>query len=224
VLIPDVAARVTNEALRLGLAHNDRMRAELVERSEAMLDIVAAISAHYERNKRARSLLDFDDLVEKLGTLLDDENQGIWVRYKLDQRISHILVDEGQDTNPQQWAVVRSLIAEFFYGDSAADRNRTLFVVGDQKQSIFSFQGADPREFVDMGMQVAFTARTVQFAFERIPLRHSFRTLPQLLTAVDRVFAQPALASGVMDDEMLHDTARADAGGMVTLWPPVKEV
>jgi ATP-dependent helicase/nuclease subunit A len=224
MLIPDVAARVTNEALRLELAHNDRMRAELVERSEAMLDIVAAISAHYERDKRARSLLDFDDLVEKLGALLDDENQGIWVRYKLDQRISHILVDEGQDTNPQQWAVVRSLIAEFFYGDSAADRNRTLFVVGDQKQSIFSFQGADPREFVDMGMQVAFTARTVQFAFERIPLRHSFRTLPQLLTAVDRVFAQPALASGVMDDEMLHDTARADAGGMVTLWPPVKEV
>jgi ATP-dependent helicase/nuclease subunit A len=224
VLIPEIAAKVTNEALRLELAHNDRMRAELVERSEAMLDIIAAISEHYERNKRARSLLDFDDLVEKLGMLLDNENQGIWVRYKLDQRISHILVDEGQDTNPQQWAVVRSLIAEFFYGDSAADRNRTLFVVGDQKQSIFSFQGADPREFVDMGMQVAFTARSVEFAFERIPLRHSFRTLPQLLTAVDRVFAQTALADGVMDTEMLHDTARADAGGVVTLWPPVKEV
>ncbi|MCC6780403.1 MAG: UvrD-helicase domain-containing protein, partial [Hyphomicrobiales bacterium] len=138
VLIPDIAQKVANEALRLELMHNDRMRAELVERSEAMLDIIAAISSHYERNKRARSLLDFDDLVEKLGTLLDNENQGIWVRYKLDQRISHILVDEGQDTNPQQWAVITSLIAEFFYGESAADRPRTLFVVGDQKQSIFS--------------------------------------------------------------------------------------
>ncbi len=224
VLIPDIAQKFTAEAMRLELAHADRMRAELVERSEAMLDIIAAISAHYEKQKRARSLLDFDDLVEKLGALLDNESQGLWVLYKLDARISHILVDEGQDTNPQQWSVIRSLIAEFFYGDSAADRPRTLFVVGDQKQSIFSFQGADPEEFVNLGRQVAFTARSVNFAFAPVPLRYSFRTLPELLGAVDRVFAQPLLSDGVMEPEMLHHTARADAGGMVTLWPPIKEV
>lgn len=224
VLIPDIAAKVVNEARRLELAHNDSMRSELVARSEALLDIIAAISAHYETQKRARSLLDFDDLVEKLGTLLDNEDQGLWVLYKLDSRISHILVDEGQDTNPQQWAVIRSLIAEFFHGDSAVDRPRTLFVVGDQKQSIFSFQGADPAEFVYLGRQVGFTARSVNFAFAPVPLRYSFRTLPDLLKAVDRVFAQSDLAEGVMDEEMLHDTARADPGGTVTLWPPIKEV
>ncbi len=224
ILIPDVAHKISNEALRLELAHNDRMRAELVERSAAMLDIIAAIATHYERSKRARSLLDFDDLVERLGALLDDENQGTWVRYKLDARISHVLVDEGQDTNPQQWEVITSLIAEFFYGESAADRPRTLFVVGDQKQSIFSFQGADPDVFVGLGRQVLFTARSVNFAVTPLKLHYSFRTLPNVLNAVDRVFAQTALREGVLEADFVHDTARADGGGMVTLWPPIKEV
>ncbi|HZY67811.1 MAG TPA: UvrD-helicase domain-containing protein, partial [Devosia sp.] len=222
-LIPDVAQKLTNEARRLELAHGDRVRAELVERSEAMLDIVAAISAHYEKSKRSRSLLDFDDLVERLGALLDNQSQGVWVRYKLDQRISHILVDEGQDTNPQQWNVIRSLIAEFFYGDSAADRPRTLFVVGDQKQSIFSFQGADPEVFVDLGRQVLFTARSVNFAVSSLKLHFSFRTLPHVLGAVDKVFSQPELREGVLESDFIHDTARAEGGGSVTLWPPLKE-
>jgi ATP-dependent helicase/nuclease subunit A len=223
LLIPDIAERVATEALRLELAHVERVRAELVTRSEALLDIIAAISAHYEAGKRARSLLDFDDLVERLGTLLDDAAQGLWVRYKLDAHIDHILVDEGQDTNPQQWQVIRSLIAEFFHGESAADRPRTLFVVGDQKQSIFSFQGADPREFVETGRQVMFTARAVSFAMTSLPLRYSFRTLPALLQAVDTVFDPPALREAVLEETPSHSTARAEAGGTVTLWPPLKE-
>ena len=223
-LIPDIAARLTNEALRLELAHAERMRAELVARSTALLEIIAAISAHYESSKRARSLLDFDDLVERLGRLLDNEARGAWVRYKLDARISHILVDEGQDTNPQQWEVIRSLIAEFFYGDSAAGRPRTLFVVGDQKQSIFSFQGADPNVFVDLGRQVLFTARAVNFAIAPVKLHYSFRTLSNILEAVDVVFRQPALSEGVLEPDFVHNTARAERGGQVTLWPPLKEV
>ena len=222
-LIPDVAERVMSEALRLEIAHGDRVRAELVARSEALLDVVAAISARYERSKRARSLLDFDDLIEHLGALLADEDRGLWVRYKLDARISHILVDEGQDTNPQQWDVIRALVAEFFYGESAVVRPRTLFVVGDQKQSIFSFQGANPEEFVDLGRQVAFTARSVKFALKGVPLRSSFRTLPAILDAVDAVFKNPALASGIMDDAIQHHSARHDRGGSVTLWEPIQE-
>ena len=223
-LIPDVADRIMQEALRLEVAHSERVRAELVARSEAMLDVIAAISAYYERAKRARSLLDFDDLIERLAVLLDDEHQGMWVRYKLDARISHILVDEGQDTNPQQWGVIRSLIAEFFYGESAADRPRTLFVVGDQKQSIFSFQGADPEEFVDLGRQVVFTARSVDFAIAPVKLHYSFRTLKSVLDAVDTVFREPQLSTGVLETDFVHNTARAERGGLVTLWPPIKEV
>jgi len=224
-LIPDVAARLDAEAARLERLSFALTRAELVERSEAMLDIIAAITDRYEAQKRASSLLDFDDLVEKLRGLLTDEHRGAWVRYKLDSRISHVLVDEGQDTNPQQWEVVSALIAEFFFGESAADQPRTLFVVGDQKQSIFSFQGADPDEFVSLGRQVYYTAQAVKFEITPVRLRHSFRTLPLLLDAVDRVFAREDLRLGVLeDDPVLHQTARAEGGGQVTLWPPIREI
>lgn len=223
-LIPDVAGRVIAEGARLEQLCRKLVAAELVARSEAMLDIVGAISARYERAKRARSLLDFDDLIERLAALLKDEAQGPWVRYKLDAGISHILVDEGQDTNPQQWEVIGALVDDFFFGESAAHRPRTLFAVGDQKQSIFSFQGADPEMFVDAGRQYAFSAKAAHFEIEQVPLRHSFRTLPNVLNAVDEVFKRPDLKAGALEEEgLLHETARAEGGGMVTLWPPVKD-
>ncbi len=225
LLIPDTAQRLAEEAARLDRLRTELTRAELVLRSEAMLEIVGAIAERYEARKRAQSLLDFDDLVEKLGSLLHDEARGAWVRYKLDGSISHILVDEGQDTNPEQWKVIKALIGEFFYGESAVERPRTLFVVGDQKQSIFSFQGADPYEFVQLGRQIYYTARSVKLELAPVRLRHSFRTLPRLLEAVDKVFARPDLREGVLeeDEPVLHQTARAEAGGQVTLWPPLRE-
>lgn len=221
---PVVAAKLQAEAQRLERLAGELKRATLVERSEAMLDIVAAIAEHYERAKRARSQLDFDDLIEKLGALLDDEATGLWVRYKLDSAISHILVDEGQDTNSSQWDVIRSLVAEFFHGESAAQRPRTLFAVGDQKQSIFSFQGADPDIFVQAGREYIYNARAVRFELTSVKLQHSFRTLPNVLGAVDVVFAKDELRTAVLEDLVIHETARAEGGGSVTLWPPVRDV
>ncbi len=223
-LIPDLAARVVAEGQRVERLYGDLVRAELVARSEAMLDVVAAISTHYEKQKRARSLLDFDDLIEKLAALLRNEAQGTWVRYKLDAGLSHILVDEGQDTNPLQWQVVGALIDDFFFGDSAADRPRTLFAVGDQKQSIFSFQGADPEVFVEAGRVYAFSAKAAHFEIAHVPLKFSFRTLPNVLNAVDEVFRRPDLRQGALEDDgVVHSTARSDPGGMVTLWPPIQD-
>ena len=223
-LIPDVAARLAGEGERVERLYRKLVKAELIARSEAMLDVVAAISAHYEQAKRARSLLDFDDLIEKLAALLRNEAQGTWVRYKLDAGLSHILVDEGQDTNPLQWQVVGALIDDFFFGDSAADRPRTLFAVGDQKQSIFSFQGADPEVFVEAGRQYAFSAKAADFEITHVPLRHSFRTLPSVLNAVDEVFRRPDLRSGALEETgVSHDTARSEGGGVVTLWPPIQD-
>ncbi|WP_055047563.1 double-strand break repair helicase AddA [Devosia sp. A16] len=223
-LIPEIAARLVAEGQRLEQLYQKLVSAELVARSEAMLDVVAAISAYYEKQKRARSLLDFDDLIERLAALLRDEEQGAWVRYKLDAGLSHILVDEGQDTNPLQWQVVGALIDDFFFGDSAADRPRTLFAVGDQKQSIFSFQGADPKVFVEAGRQYAFSARAAHFEITPVPLRYSFRTLPNVLNAVDEVFKRADLREGALESSgVAHSTARADAGGLVTLWPPIKD-
>ncbi|MGN6487783.1 MAG: double-strand break repair helicase AddA [Devosia sp.] len=224
--LPDIAQRLADEADRLAALYRDLVAAELIARSEAMLDIVAAISTHYESQKRARSLLDFDDLIEKLAALLRDDEQGAWVRYKLDAGISHILVDEGQDTNFQQWQVIEALVEDFFVGDSAADRPRTIFAVGDQKQSIFSFQGANPEEFVNAGRKYTLSARAVHADVSNVPLRHSFRTLPAILNAVDTVFNnRPDLRQGALEDEgLLHETARAEGGGTVTLWPPIQDV
>ncbi|MDP3315385.1 MAG: UvrD-helicase domain-containing protein, partial [Devosia sp.] len=225
-LIPDIAQKLSDEADRLAVLYQRLVGAELIARSEAMLAVVAAISTHYENQKRARSLLDFDDLIEKLAQLLTEESQGPWVRYKLDAGISHILVDEGQDTNLQQWDVIDALVEDFFVGDSAADRPRTIFAVGDQKQSIFSFQGANPEEFVNAGRKYEISARAVHAEVQRVPLRFSFRTLPEVLNAVDIVFNnRPDLRQGAMEDEgLLHETARADEGGSVTLWPPIQDV
>jgi ATP-dependent helicase/nuclease subunit A len=222
-LVPLVAEKLVREAARLEQACAELARADLVERSEALLDVVAAISVRYERAKRARSLLDFDDLIERLAALLKDGTQGPWVLYKLDQRLSHILVDEGQDTNPQQWDVIDALVDDFFTGDSAAARPRTLFAVGDQKQSIFSFQGADPLEFLNARDKYAMSARSVKLEIQRVQLQHSFRTLPNVLAAVDRVFEKPELRQGVLEPDFIHDTARAEPGGIVTLWPPLKQ-
>jgi ATP-dependent helicase/nuclease subunit A len=226
VALPEIAQKLVDEADRLAALHQQLVAAELISRSEALLDIVAAISAHYENQKRARSLLDFDDLIEKLATLLTEESQGPWVRYKLDAGISHILVDEGQDTNLQQWDVIGALVEDFFVGESAADRPRTIFAVGDQKQSIFSFQGANPEEFVSAGRKYEFSARAVHAEVRSVPLHYSFRTLPEVLNAVDVVFNnRPDLKEGAMEDDALrHFTARADRGGSVTLWPPIQDV
>src|SRR4029078_10672745 len=103
----------------------------------------------YDGLKRSRAALDYDDLTRHTLELLDRRDAAAWVLYKLDGGIEHILVDEAQDTSPEQWAIVAKLAEEFYAGQGGRDyvRPRTLFAVGDEKQSIFSFQGADPLEF-----------------------------------------------------------------------------
>lgn len=221
---PVVAAKALAEAQRLETLAAELKRATLVERSDAMLDVVGAIAEHYERAKRARSQLDFDDLIERLAALLENAALGPWVRYKLDSGITHILVDESQDTNAEQWRVVDALVEDFFDGESAAERPRTVFAVGDQKQSIFSFQGAEPELFTETGSKYWAKAQTARLSFEEARMRHSFRTLPNVLRAVDTVFEREDLRGAVLEqDLLLHESARAEAGGTVTLWPPVKD-
>ena len=102
--------------------------------------------SRYQAAKDRRGLLDYDDLIDKTLALLG-EDRAAWVHYKLDQGIDHVLIDEAQDTSPKQWEIIRRLTAEFFAGAGARAVKRTIFAVGDEKQSIFSFQGAAPREF-----------------------------------------------------------------------------
>lgn len=221
---PALAETMLAEAGRLQRLAADRNAAWLVDRSDALLDVVGAIADRFEARKRSRSLLDFDDLIEKLGDLFADAAQSPWVQYKLDAGITHILVDESQDTNAEQWRVVREIAREFFSGDSAVERPRSVFAVGDQKQSIYSFQGADPRLFGQTGESFKRAASGARRPFERLPLHTSFRTLPAILQAVDLIAERPDIREALLSaDPVHHDTARAEPGGTVTLWPPIQQ-
>jgi hypothetical protein len=116
----------------------------MAEASAAVLAIADAVRAEYQRLKLTEVVLDYDDLIDKAQNLLSRADAASWVLYKIDGGIDHILVDEAQDTNPAQWAIIENLAAEFFAGAGRSERLRTLFAVGDEKQSIYSFQGANP--------------------------------------------------------------------------------
>lgn len=220
---PALLEMLEREQARLVELMAEITRAELIMRSEALIDVLAAIVAAYERLKRARARLDFDDLVTRTAALFGNPAQGAWVRYKLDAGITHILVDESQDTNPEQWRVVDALAEEFFVGKSAAERPRSLFAVGDPKQSIFSFQGAEPALFADSGHAYEKKAREAQHRFSHIPMAASFRTLQAVLDAVDKVFVPGPLRDAVVVGETYSDhiSARTHKGGRVVLWPLV---
>src|SRR5690606_9618755 len=110
-----------------------------------------------------------------------------WVHYKLDQGLDHILVDEAQDTSPAQWDIVRRLTEEFTAGEGARETSRTIFAVGDDKQSIFGFQGAAPQEFAAMRRAYQRAHENAGLAFDSVVLTQSFRSATQVLAAVDHV-------------------------------------
>ena len=197
---------------------------ETLRASEAALIVADWLIARYERLKRARGVLDFNDLIVRTAALLAREDAGAWVQFKLDQGIDHILLDESQDTSPGQWAVVRALSNEFFAGYGVRDgAPRTVFAVGDEKQSIYSFQGAEPEAFALEGHAFGSRARAATLPFETIRLRYSFRSTSDVLSAVDLVFADEASRDGLTRDPevLFHPAIRATDPGHVELWPSI---
>ncbi len=177
-------------------------------------------AAAYAEAKQQRAWLDFDDLILKARQLLSDPQVAAWVLYRLDGGIDHILVDEAQDTSPTQWDVIRKLAEEFSSGAGArSEVERTIFVVGDKKQSIYSFQGADPEAFDRM--QTEFGSKLADSGQKLHPLTldHSFRSSPAILRLVDRVFGDNAAAGFPADGH--HIAFHDNMPGRVDLWPLV---
>lgn len=199
----------------------DRLRAARAHaRTEALFTLAAEIHRRVEAQKARLGALDFDDLIRRALDLLSRVGAG-WVLYKLDRGIDHVLVDEAQDTNPEQWAILRTLTQEFAAGAGARATHRTRFAVGDPKQSIYGFQGADPREFAVTRSTWIAESRAAGIVFEDVPLTLSFRSTTMVLKAVDAVFAIDAHNDGLSEEatrRTVHASARPQAVGAIELW------
>ncbi|WP_186399199.1 double-strand break repair helicase AddA [Stappia sp. P2PMeth1] len=223
---PQVVERLYAEQERLLALLERRRIAYALAGTEAALRLADAMLDIYEGEKTRRGLMDFEDLIVRTASLLSRADAALWVQYKLDQGLDHILVDEAQDTSPHQWRVVQALAEEFFAGASANPRTRTLFAVGDEKQSIYSFQGAVPAYFADMRRYFERRAKEAEAAFERVELTLSFRSRPDVLSAVDTVFAEADMHSGLSREAgaPVHEAVRRNDPGMVEIWPPEEPV
>ncbi|UAK25136.1 double-strand break repair helicase AddA [Sphingomonas nostoxanthinifaciens] len=201
-----------------------RSRAALAADLAAGLRAGQTYAAAYAVAKRAQGAVDFDDLIRLTVALLDQPGIGAWIRFKLDRRTDHILVDEGQDTNVAQWKIVDALADEFFSEDpdELSRAVRTIFSVGDFKQAIFGFQGTNPYAFARAREHFARAAEAGRRTMERLSLDRSFRSTPPVLELVDTLIARVgADRLGLLDAAEPHRSAKAHLPGMVSLWQPV---
>ena len=228
--MPDGMDILERECDRLEAVRERRNAARVAAATELLLRLGARLIAAYASEKQRQALLDYDDLVLKAGHLLSEGTSTDWVLYKLDGGLDHILIDEAQDTNPEQWQVVQVLADEFFAGDGAYEdgddspmaTGRTLFAVGDVKQSIYSFQRADPAAFQAMRDHFAVRVAAAKRRWQPVELALSFRSTPAVLEAVDAIFADPLARDGLIfenHEAIRHIPNRAGEAGLVEIWP-----
>ncbi len=217
-----IAHLFEQEGLRLAPLIERRRAVITRDRTEALLHIAIAAAANYRREKEERGLLDYDDLIDKTLVMLNKVSAG-WVHYKLDRGVDHVLIDEAQDTSPRQWDIVEHIISEFAAGLGARDGiTRTVFAVGDEKQSIFSFQGAAPHEFAERRQRFGSRFKAAGLDFESISFTYSFRSGAGVLRAVESAFQSPDVFGSITTDRdgMPRHEALDDAGpSLIELWP-----
>ncbi len=207
------------------LAAAGRLKAAAMARDTvAALTLAAVQTGLYETEKARRGALDFDDLIERTRELLTVQADAAWVLYKLDGGIDHVLLDEAQDTAPGQWDIIDALTDEFLSGSGQRDLSRTVFVVGDEKQSIYSFQGAAPERLLKQSQRLQARAAGAGRGFDQIDLLASYRSRPEILGFVDAVCALPHVRAGLRPGEpgasdIVRHLAHRAPGGCVELWP-----
>ncbi len=218
---PDLCTRYDQLAARVEASVEVERAFEAAARDIALHAFAQPFVTAYEAEKERRGWLDFDDLISRARDLLSARCVADWVLYKLDGGIDHILVDEAQDTSPVQWEVIERLAREFTSGQGAREERRTIFVVGDKKQSIYSFQGADPSEFDRMREEFRTRLENTDAPLVASELAYSFRSAEPVLRLVDLTFAGAA-ESGF--DGAEHIAFKTVMPGRVDLWPPVDKV
>ncbi|NEX48113.1 double-strand break repair helicase AddA [Pseudotabrizicola algicola] len=207
--------------LRVENGRAARTALDSTEKTLALHRFARAFLEHYGARKAERGFLDFDDLIRKAGQLLNDPGLAAWVLFRLDGGIDHILVDEAQDTSPAQWAVIEKLTSEFTAGRSASEKTRTLFVVGDKKQSIYSFQGADLSAFDTKRLEFGERFAAVDQPMQERTLDYSFRSSPAVLEVVDATFGNAFPAA--LGSQPRHLAFFDALPGRVDLWPLIEK-
>jgi ATP-dependent helicase/nuclease subunit A len=221
---PDWLARLLAEQDRVCKLLERERAVRARERTRALITIAADVIAHYAKEKERRALLDYDDLIDKTLELFGRASAA-WVLYKLDLGIDHVLIDEAQDTSPKQWEIVRTIVSEFTPGGARPNVRRTVFAVGDEKQSIFSFQGAAPRAFDEMRREFGKQFDTPDLGWKYLHFHHSFRSGENVLGSVDQVFGAREVFVSVTTDEAgvpPHTSLPNAAPGLVELWPLIE--
>ncbi len=225
----DALPALASEAQRVFDGLEKVKTVNLARGTESLMVLSDALLAAYKKRKQAQNVLDYDDLIHKANNLLAEEDMTSWVLHKLDHGVEHILIDEGQDTNPEQWQVVAQIASELFsekYGKKRSQR--TVFVVGDEKQSIFSFQRADPREFNAHKEYFSDLVRKAGGKWREVEIDVTFRSSPAVMTVVDKVFEDEKASDGLFfvkpgEGESLpkirHKPFRAGQSGLVESHP-----
>lgn len=210
---------MADEGARLAAMHETRVLHIVAQQTADALYFGQSLMTRYGAKKDNAAKLDFDDLIDRTRSLLEAADIPTWVMYKLDTQIDHILIDEAQDNSDIQWRIIDRLTQDFFVNQDP-DRKRSIFAVGDMKQSIYGFQGAQPKLFDDTRHHVKAQAANAQHAFEDVPMAQSFRSVQAVLDVVDQTFADAAGtgldAKGVT---IKHRSYRQGMGGQVDLWP-----
>lgn len=203
-------------------AYQNYTTIRLIRLTICFLNIVRQFLETYQNFKKKENILDYDDLIDITIQLLSEHAQRQWVMYKLDGGIDHILVDEAQDTNAEQWEIIKLISEEFFsgYGQQTGIEH-TLFVVGDKKQSIFSFQGADPLKFDEMKTYFQDKIINSRHEFKVIPLNASFRSTEAVLNLVNNLLKHPVAKSGVTEEDATHNLTRVGEPGLIEIHQPV---
>ncbi|HSF93035.1 MAG TPA: UvrD-helicase domain-containing protein, partial [Paracoccaceae bacterium] len=205
---------------RVFAAKSEQAAVRVLAKTEALHRFATKFLSRYKQAKSAIGRLDFDDQIQIARGLLTQSDMAQWVLFRLDGGIDHILVDEAQDTSPDQWEIVRALASEFTAGKGQSDADRTIFVVGDEKQSIYSFQGADPQAFDAMRNLFGERLRDSGAELQKTGLLYSFRSARPILEFVDRVFQGDAAVGVAMDIQ--HRPFHSDQPGRVDLWPMIE--
>lgn len=212
------------EAERVAGVDAARRACRLLEATRALLHLGAPVLEGFAARKRARGLMDYDDLILAAQRVLQDPGSA-WVLYKLDGGLDHLLLDEAQDSNPAQWGIAAALTEEFFAGQGSrhpgAAPIRTVFAVGDVKQSIYGFQGADAAGFARWKTHFAARCAAISAALRDVQLQVSFRSTAPVLALVDATFAAGPARAGVVEEgaTLTHRPERTGQAGMVELWP-----